>query len=148
MRSIYWALLACAAAVATASSQSAEAPSKATEEAKVELDLGPQEKDASFLQASSKARFSAALTANAHAHAMWRFGGNFQPQVSQLALPALPLAHAAVCSTTVSGTTTVARGCLETTSVSSAKVSIGRVARPSYASPNCCSVLVRPLHAD
>ncbi|KAA0158473.1 hypothetical protein FNF27_05067 [Cafeteria roenbergensis] len=65
----------------------AEAPAAATEQrpaAKaprgVTLDLGAQETDEAFLQASSKARFASALTANAHSRAMWRFGGNFQPQ--------------------------------------------------------------------
>ena len=71
------ALLILAALAAT--SMAKEAPKAAPT---VKLDFGPEETDKSFLQASAKARFASALTARAHAHAQWRFGGNFAPQVS------------------------------------------------------------------
>lgn len=85
-------LLAAASAVFAATTPQVGAKAPEAGAATVELDLGAPETDEAFLQASSKARFASALAANAHSRAMWRFGGNFQPQVS-LAAPFPAVCH-------------------------------------------------------
>jgi len=84
------------------SAASQDAAAKATGAAQAPashaLDFGAPETDKAFLQSDAKARFASALTANAHSQAMWRFGGNFQPQVRlpRLGRPFPPPACAAL----------------------------------------------------
>lgn len=95
------AILLAAAAMLTARAAeeaAAAAAAPAAAEAAVQLDLPAADADESFLQASSKARFSATLAAQAHSHAMWRFGGNYQPQVRASSARFAPANGARACS--------------------------------------------------